>query len=113
MRYIRPAIVHSIFAGMNGGTTAAEDWEYDLTGRDGAPISVAVYGFPAAKGTENDITTTLQFLDAADEVLFQYTRTVPVLSNRRTVISGEMFYGTAGAALRVNTDWSDDYATAL
>lgn len=90
-----------------------ETWNYDVSSRAGTTISVTVYGLPAQYGIEDNITTTIEWLSATDVVLFTHTRTVPVLSNRRTIISGALFNGSAHAAVRVSSQWLEDYETNL
>lgn len=88
-------------------------YDYNVTSYVGRVVSVTVYGLPAEFGEEDNITTTISFLDATDAVLFTHTRTVPVLTNRRTIITGALFDGSASAPVRINTQWLDDYETFL
>lgn len=88
-------------------------YTYDVSSYIGRTISVAVYGLPAEFGEEDNITTTISFLDATGSVLFSHTTTVPVLSNRRTIITGALFNSSASTPIRINSQWLEDYETSL
>lgn len=88
-------------------------YTYDVSSYIGRVVSVTVYGLPEHYATEDNITTTIEFLSATDVVLFSNTTTVPVLSNRRTIINGALFNGSASAPIRINSQWLDDYETSL
>lgn len=88
-------------------------YTYDVSAYVGRVVGVTVYGLPEHYGVEDNITSTIEFLDASNNILFTHTRTIPVLNNRRTIITGELFNGSASAAVRINSQWLTDYETNL
>lgn len=103
----------SLTDGLHATDGYTRTYTYDVTSYVGRVISVTVYGLPEYYGVEDAVTTTIEFLSATDAVLYTHTRTVPVLTNRRTIITGELFNGSASAAVRVNSQWLTDYETNL
>lgn len=103
----------SLTDGLHATNGYTRTYTYDVSSYIGRVVSVTVYGLPEYYGVEDNITTTIEFLSATDAVLYSHTRTVPVLSNRRTIITGALFNGSASAAIRINSNWLSDYETSL
>ena len=103
----------SLTDGLHATNPYTRTYTYDVSAYIGRTISVTVYGLPAEYMVEDNITTTIDFLDAAGSVLFTHTATAPVLSNRRTILSGRMFSNSASTAIRLNSEWLTDYETTF
>lgn len=103
----------SMQAGLHAVDGYERVYEYNVSSYVGRVVSVTVYGLPAEYGVEENITTTIEFLSSTDAVLYSRTKSVPVLTNRRTIITGALFNGSASSSIRVNSDWLSDYETSL
>lgn len=103
----------SLSAGLIGTNGYERIYTYDITSYHMRPISVTIYGLPEHYATEGNISTTIEFLDASDNILFTHTTTVPVLSNRRTIITAPLFNSSASSSIRINSQWLTDYETTL
>ena len=109
--------VSSMRESMQEGLHAVDGYErvydYNVTSYVGRVVSVTVYGLPEYYGQEDNITSTIEFLSSTDAVLYSHTRTVPVLTNRRTIITGPLFNGSANSSILLNSEWLEDYETNL
>lgn len=103
----------SVQAGLHAVDGYERVYEYNVSSYVGRVVSVTVYGLPEQYGVEDNVTTTIEFLSSTDAVLFTHTTTVPVLSNRRTIITAPLFNSSASSAIRINSNWLTDYETSL
>lgn len=103
----------SLTDGLHATDGYTRTYTYDVSSYIGRVVGVTVYGLPAEFGVENNITTTIDFLDASSSVLFTHTTTVPVISNRRTIITAPLFNSSSNSAIRINSNWLTDYETSL
>lgn len=103
----------SMTDGLRAVGVYARTYTYDVSAYVGRTISVTVFGLPEYYGVEDHITTTIEFLSATDAVLYSHSKYAPVLTNRRTIITGALFNGSASSSIRVNSEWLPDYEEAL
>lgn len=99
----------SLTQGLTATNGYEREWTYDVSSRVGTVISVTVYGLPEQYNTECNISTTIEWLGATDNVLYTHTKQVPVKSNRMTRITGTMFASTQQSMIQINNDWDDEY----
>lgn len=78
----------------------------------GSTLTMSSNAFCTTFATQENVSTTLKVKDSGGNVLYSHTKEVPVLSNRKTIISGELFGGTK-SSVSVENDWLDDYEVAL
>lgn len=73
----------------------------------GKTYSNFVTGFTPTLGTEASTSVMIEFLNGSS-VVSAHTVTVPIISNRKTIIKGHFFGTNAKGAVSVNTTWLDD-----
>jgi len=103
----------SLLAGLSGGSVNSEyKFVADISGKVGVTTYISVSGFCGVLATEEDVTSTFTVKDSGGNVLHQHSKTVPVLSNRKTVITGALF-GSTKSSVSVSKEWLDDEEVAL
>ena len=73
----------------------------------GKKYSNFVTGFCPTLDTEASTAVQIEFL-AGSNVVSSHTVEVPIITNRKTIISGTFFGANAKGAVSVNTTWLDD-----
>lgn len=73
----------------------------------GKTYSNFVTGFTPTLGTEASTSVMIEFLNGSS-VVSAHTVTVPIISNRKTIIRGHFFGSNAKSAVSINTTWLDD-----
>ena len=73
----------------------------------GKKYSNFVTGFCPTLDTEASTSVQIDFL-AGSNVVSSHTVDVPIITNRKTIISGTFFGANAKGAVSVNTTWLDD-----
>lgn len=73
----------------------------------GKTYSNFVTGFTPTLGTEASTSVMIEFLNGSS-VVSAHTVTVPIISNRKTIIKGHFFGSNAKSAVSVNATWLDD-----
>lgn len=103
---------NTLVAGLAGGTEVVKVFD-NIALKANENISVTANAYCATYGTEESIETTLTITNEKGKVLATHTMTVPVLSNRKTVISGDILNVTAPNKVTVQYSWLDDYEVPL
>lgn len=102
----------TLLAGLVGGTAETKVFE-KVALTQGKTLSLTASSYCAAFGVEETITTTLTIFDASDNIVASFSKDVPVLSDRRTVISGKMLGSESPMNVSVNYNWKEQVDVAL
>jgi hypothetical protein len=105
--------IGNICRNLNVQTLGGVDPQTDLllnvsvASEQGKTYSNFVAGFCSTLDTEESTSVKIEFLNGSS-VVSAHTVTVPVISNRKTIIKGHFFGTNAKGAVSVNTTWLDD-----
>lgn len=105
--------IDNICRNLNVQTLGGIDPQTDLVlsvsvvAAQGKTYSNFVTGFTPTLGTEASTSVKIEFLNGSS-VVSAHTVTVPIISNRKTIIKGHFFGTNAKSAVSVNTTWLDD-----
>ena len=105
--------IGNICRNLNVQTLGGIDQQTDLVlsvsvaSAQGKTYSNFVTGFTPTLGTEASTSVMIEFLNGSS-VVSAHTVTVPIISNRKTIIKGHFFGTNAKGAVSVNTTWLDD-----
>jgi hypothetical protein len=105
--------IGNICRNLNVQTLGGVDPQTDLllnvsvASEQGKTYSNFVAGFCSTLDTEESTSVKIEFLNGSS-VVSAHTVTVPVISNRKTIIKGHFFGTNAKGAITVNTTWLED-----
>jgi hypothetical protein len=105
--------IGNICRNLNVQTLGGVDPQTDLllnvsvASEQGKTYSNFVAGFCSTLDTEESTSVKIEFLNGSS-VVSAHTVTVPVISNRKTIIKGHFFGTNAKGAVSVNTTWLED-----
>lgn len=102
----------TLLAGLAGGVIEEKVFS-NVSLTQGKTLSLSASSYCAAYGVDETITTTLTIYDASSNIVASFSKDVPVLSNRRTVISGKVFGDEAPMQVSVRQDWEEQHDVAL
>jgi len=104
---------NTLIAGLAGGDANPKYvFGGDVNGRHGATVYININGFCAEFGVVDSVTTTFIVKNANKDTMYIHSATAPMLSNRKTVIKGNLF-GSTKSAIGVNTSWLSDYEVEI
>lgn len=104
---------NTLLSGLTGGSVnPLYTFEFDPTSQLGQPLDVSVSGFCGTCGVQDSVTTTLLIQTINDDTICYFSKRVSVLSNRKTILTGEIFGGTQ-SAISVNSNWEADNEVTL
>jgi len=105
---------YTLTEGLNGGS-ATQEYKFSGSFTDdmvGHRLNITVSGFCAEYGVEETVECKLFIKNKNGNELYKYEVDVPVVSHRRSVITGRMF-GSTGTGIIVDENWPDDYEIEL